>query len=312
MSPRQVDAVLLETEAHLRDRIDALLELGVPEEAAEREAIESFGGSKGFVRETIDAHQPSRKALESTIVRVALYASLVGVVTPFVAIRFENPYVFLSAFPLLFAVAAVSYRARRVLPLKMGAISVATFLLFWLGFGATMYSLRGFGGIGILPKWSAAEARQNYQSNVGAEQLAKDVRAKRKLILNAPDPLAQARELGLATGDRILSPGEVFYMPARIRYTPLVTSEAISAWKYRADNFAQELADVGRTSRESLQGLNAAEQASALENFVANGPEAKPMLAIWFMLLFGANCLGAALGWARYQLRRVRIVVRVE
>jgi hypothetical protein len=80
MPAARVAEILAETEAHLRERIAALEELGLATDMAEREAIHAFGGAESYVEEVVDAHRPSRRSLDRSMVRVALLASLVALI----------------------------------------------------------------------------------------------------------------------------------------------------------------------------------------------------------------------------------------
>ncbi len=312
MSPRQVDAVLQETEAHLRERIDALVELGISAEAAEQESITAFGSPISFVNETIDAHRPTRKSMDAIIVRVAIYASAIALVTPFIAIAIMNSYIFLLPFPLLLAVAAVSFRGRRAIPGKLSVVAVGLFLAFWVACGMFSYSLNEYGGSGFVPKWEAMEWQRSMEMNMPAQEMGGQLNNRRYLLLNAKNPFALAQTWGLTQGDKILSPIGSKLMPPRITYRPFAESEALDIWKKKGAYVARELSDIGEQSREGYGAISAAQNASFPRNLKAAFAEARPMLGIWLALLLGANLLGAAIGWLTRRLRGISIVIQVQ
>ncbi|MEZ0327414.1 MAG: hypothetical protein ACAH95_16065 [Fimbriimonas sp.] len=311
MPTRQVDAILLETEAHLRERMEALIELGIPAAAAEEEAIASFGDWKSFVQETIDAHRPSRKALDRSMVRAAVLASIVAFVTPFLAIANYNPTLFLLPFPLLIGLTAISFRARRAIPLKMGAVAAGFFLAFWLWCGAYCYSLDYYFGSGFVPRWEVQKTLDAYAQNIPAEAIGKELAERRKLLLNSEDPFTSARASGLTQGDKMLAPVGFSQRPIRITYRPFKVADALDNWRHQGIVLARSLSEMGHHARVGRRALLTAQNAPYLTNLRANFDEAGPIGGIWLVLLAGANLLGAAVGWIRHRLRRIRIVVQV-
>ncbi|HSI73572.1 MAG TPA: hypothetical protein VK934_10390 [Fimbriimonas sp.] len=175
MPPEQADAVLLETEQHLQERILALEELGFPYEAATEEALSVFGPADRFAIQMLDSHQPSAKIRDAKIVKFAIGASAAAVVIMQAAILLNwFNGLFLATMPLL-AIAAVSFRARRIIPHKQLPVAFGFLLAFTAICGATQLGLASFGGTGVLPPWQVESFTDFYRNQLSAGASAADL-----------------------------------------------------------------------------------------------------------------------------------------
>jgi hypothetical protein len=160
----EIQAVLVETETHLRERMAALEEIGVSAESAAREAIAAFGPAIPYARDMAKAQDETPKALNRPVVAVAaslgafalllfpISSLLVQVLpsTPFLT------WMLLTAAVHPVAIGAASYRSRRTIPLPLAGVSVATGLAMWLVLSVVFLNLYPLGGTGYVPRWEIA------------------------------------------------------------------------------------------------------------------------------------------------------------
>ena len=175
MPPEQADAVLLETEQHLRERILALHELGFPNEAATEEALKGFGPADQFATQMLDSHLSRRSSQDLAVTRFAIGASVAGVAILQAVIMLNWPYAMSLIFVPLLGVAAVSFRARRIIPHKLLPVAVGFLIAVTAFSGATQLGLASFGGTGLLPPWQVESFTSFYREQLVLAQMPADV-----------------------------------------------------------------------------------------------------------------------------------------
>lgn len=152
--PRDEVAVRLqEIEAHLKEGIEARLDLGLPREEAEREAITVFGAARPLARQLRESVHAS--------VAPRLYVMGVGYLLAGAFIltahllydRFRDPaFAFLCMFGTIAAgFVGCSFRARRPAPGPVFATGVGGTVALWILLGSTWMPLAPYGRMGVVP-----------------------------------------------------------------------------------------------------------------------------------------------------------------
>ena len=162
MDAGDLTAILNETEQHLRDRVSALQELGLPLEDAQAGAIADFGPSDSYAGQMSTAHElVSARAhrrvlmLPSVLgIYLLLLAELTSTLPRFV-INPTTTYVlgFGTVIAFWVALIATSFRSRRFVPLPLLAIAATIGMLCWVVMSCTHLNLSTTGGLGSTARW---------------------------------------------------------------------------------------------------------------------------------------------------------------
>jgi hypothetical protein len=160
----EVDAVLVETEMHLRERMAALEEIGMSAESAAREAIAAFGPAIPYAQDMAKTQDETPRALNRPVVAVAASLGafailLFPICSLLVRVLPSTPFLtwmLLTAAVHTVAIGAASYRSRRTIPVQLAGVSVATGLAMWLVLSVLLLNLYPLGGTGYVPRWEIA------------------------------------------------------------------------------------------------------------------------------------------------------------
>ena len=152
-----LQARLAEAESHLREGVEARVELGLSPEDAEREAVAAFGKTERIARST----PPARS---SPTLRLALLSSGYGLGVAFFVLGYRLIYDHPRGIEVLFGIwialglafAVVSYRARRPTFFAVLGGGLLGAFVVWLVAGATWLDLHPYGGMGVVPPGEAA------------------------------------------------------------------------------------------------------------------------------------------------------------
>lgn len=136
----QLEAVLLEVECHLRESEEAYIELGEPDELANRLAVDGFGG----VEEICSIGKKSREPLKYSITEFNASWLFVGLMVACTSIYYFSvssgllysgyePVIFLSFFPLVLLAHHAGKRRWKAAWMAVGLFVVLTSVGAWAG-----------------------------------------------------------------------------------------------------------------------------------------------------------------------------------
>ena len=159
LPPEDVQARLIEAEAHLTEGVEGRLELGFSRAEAEREAIETFGAIRVLIARLESVHQ-------ARFVRQRLW-TVAGVTTSLCASTMlfsVTDWVWLAVLPPLavgigvLSISVLGFAARRSAPIPLALSGIGASLACWGFMSMTYLNLWHYGGVGYLPRWGAATA----------------------------------------------------------------------------------------------------------------------------------------------------------
>lgn len=180
LPPEDVQARLVEAEAHLRDGTEGRVELGLTPEEAEREAIEAFGLSRRVARA-----EPSPSAAPRLRLLAAGYGLgvlLFLILFPLVQdTRWGAEATFAIWIGLGFAFAIQSFRARRPTPIPVALTGLVGTLAVWLASGTWLnldpYGVVPWNGIGRVAQDSRQEITRRRAARAAFEGDLRTLRA---------------------------------------------------------------------------------------------------------------------------------------
>lgn len=168
LPPEDVQARLVEAEAHLRDGIEGRVELGLSREDAERETVAAFGDSRRVAQAVVVPGEARavlvrlRWMAAAYCVLGASYAALdwLRVCIPFLAPLMVGAVIVCGA-----GIAVAAFRTRRAATLPILTTGLAASIAFWGLFGVFWLNLWNYGGMG-------------YHSRFGIEGSMEDMRTR--------------------------------------------------------------------------------------------------------------------------------------
>ena len=289
-----VEELVAEAGDHLEEGVAGRRELGLDDEAAERDALAAFGDARTIAKRSIRLRLSPRdraRILVLAVVHFFLYASVMCFTVGLNAI--VNGFLVLATMASLLAFAGTAAYARRPSSLKVTVISLGASLASFTLISAVFLNIGAFGGSGLVYRWQGSSLAA-YDAKLIEERTADRARF---------DTLEQgwARDEKVAGG--YMTPyrvGDPNYGRIEFRVEPR-QDLAAAAWADLQSNYFQ---------RFSTDALEAAEEGT--ENALVK-PWANWSAFVWpgapYILLLAAlvgaiDLFFGGLGAATFALRR--------
>ena len=298
VTPEDLRARLAEAEDHLREDVDARVELGMTLDQAEREAIEAFGPPMALAKAESPSVRP-RLALVLAGYGAGLVTFFVGswMIRPGIVPLIVGLLLVWSALAIAFAVQA--FRARRPRPLAIFAVGCAASFAVTLVIGTTTVFRTG---AGVLPKWRVAADRASLLDGLNG-RLGEGVLLRREIKrLDGPKGIESFRG---PRGYRVPIPASASRWDARLVERNVARADGArddvrGAWR-------ENVAEVRRL-RDDLDELEEG-MAHPVRNLIQIGPEVVTLnvvAAVWIAL---TDLVFGGMGALIFRLRRRRIPV---
>ncbi len=292
-----VQVRLAEAEAHLREGVEARVELGMPLAEAEREAVETFGRPVALGR----AERPS--VLPRLALMLAGYGA--GVVTFFagwwtvqlgIGPMIVGLLLVWSTLAVTFAVHA--FRARRPRPLAIFAVGCAASFAATLVIGTTTVFRTG---AGVLPKWRVAADRADLLQDLDGRLAEGDVLRRDHQRLEEPAGIESFHGL---QGYRVPVPASASHRGSRLSEHDVDSA----AWaKDDVRNAWRENATEVRRLRDDIAELDAG-MAHPIQNLKAIAPEIVTLNVAAALWIAFADLVFGGFGILVFRIRRRRRV----
>ena len=292
-----VEELVAEAGDHLEEGIAGRRELGLNDEAAERDALAAFGDARTIAKRSIRRRLSPRDRMRILVLaffHLFLYASVMGFTVGL------NPVVsgclVLATMGSLVAFAGMAVYARRPASLKVTVISLGASLASFTLISAVFLDIGAFGGSGLVYRWQGSSLAA-YDAKLIEERTADRAQF---------DVLEQgwARDEKVAGG--YMTPcrvGDPNYGRIEFRVEPR-HDLAAAAWTDLQSNYFQRFStDALKSAEEGIEQALVKPWAN-WSTFVHPGI---PYILFLSMLVGGTDLFFGGLGTAAFALRRRRV-----
>lgn len=321
LRPNQSLAILQETESHLRERIEAMVELGLPVHEAEAETVERFGKVRAYARNIVAANGTPPAVLLKSVRTTAIVTCIVAGLTVTFCRSWNGGLVVVPSSLLLLAVGAASFRARALdfkaiakIGLAGCAATWAVMSIFWVRADENgMFELKLRSSVNGFVKEMTADGKSLAASAGRFDAATQAFRAE-----PGKDPLALAERFQLRSGDQILVPPERILESgaitvADIHFDKLDPAQGADLWRRNGDQYVEAATYSAKAHLTWAEDFDRAANGGYIPNFIQMWTWGAIFVPFTLVPLWIAHFIGVALGAfslaaRRWQRRRMRHV----
>jgi len=321
LRPNQSLAILQETESHLRERIEAMVELGVPVHEAEAQTIQRFGKVREYAREISAANGTSPAILLKPVRATAVLACIAAGLTVAFCRGWNGGLVVVVPSLFLLAVAATSFRAARLdfwsfakIGLGGCAATWAVMSVFWVrADGNGVFELKPRSSVNGFVRDLTADGNRLKASATRFEAATQAFRkgTNKDLLTLADTFQLRSGDQVLVPPDRILEPGAVTV--ADIHFDKLNPEQGAERWRRNGDQYVAAAMYSATAHLDWAQEFDHAANGGYVPNFLRMWVWGAIFVPFALVPLWIANFVGVALGalsraarrWKRRRMRHV-------